>query len=158
MRLSSLFKVVLVGAAGAYVVNRVRSGTALRASGRPARGTVPPPDPRDPVQAFYAENDDMIERDEPAESIDGSELHDTGDLYGVHVVAASDTSHPDDDVAMEEGNNWLEALAANSVEGGPVPEQEVDIDEDDEIALGGHKSDTHDTPVADRGAGGPAGV
>ncbi|HEY4060130.1 MAG TPA: hypothetical protein VGM39_26125 [Kofleriaceae bacterium] len=158
MRLSSWFKLVLVGAAGAYVYNRVRPGTVQRTSRRSARGTVPPPDPLDPVQAFYAENDDMIERDESLDTTELSGRRDTGDLYGVHMVAAEDPHHADNDVAMEDGNNWLEALAADSVEGGPLPEQEVDIDEDDEIALSGHKTDTSDTPVADRGAGGPGGL
>lgn len=157
MRLSSWFKLALFGAAGAYVYNRVRPGTLQRASRRSARGTVPPPDASDPVQTLYSEADDTMSASRGLEVTD-VEQHDTGDLYGVHIVAAEDPHHPDDDVAMQDGNNWLEALAADSVEGGPRPEQEVDIDEDDEIALAGHKTDTNDTPVADRGAGGPAGA
>ncbi|CAN5915721.1 hypothetical protein BH11MYX2_BH11MYX2_22040 [soil metagenome] len=159
MRILTLPRVLLLAAAGAYALHRARKSTPVRATARSARGTVPPPDPMDPVQAFYSEHSDMLERDE-SEDLDAAEevQHDTGDLYGVHVSRAEDTSNPDNDVAMELGNNWIEALSISATEGGTLPEHEFDIDEDAEILRGGHSTDTKDTPVADRGAGGPAGL
>lgn len=158
MRTSTLTKVLLVGAAGAYMLHRARSGTPRRAR---ARGTVPPPDPLDPVQELYSEADPAIELDTPAETtldaVDTS-LADTGDLYGVHMPPAEDVTHPDNDQAMVSGQNWIEALQTDAIEGGAVPEYEVDIAEDDEISRAGHASDTKDTPVADYGSGGRSGA
>ena len=162
----TLPKVLLVGAAGAYVVHRVRQGTARRA--RRATGTVPPPDPRDPVQSLYSETDTSDTSDAsdeveiPAdpttfESMDAS-LHDVGDLYGLHTPRAADTMHLDDDAAMENGQNWLESLATDSVEGGTEPELELDMSDDADNDRPPHSSDTHDRPIADRGSGGPAGT
>lgn len=122
---------------------------------------MPPPDPTDPVQELYSETDSAIWLDTPAEaSLDTVDetIADIGDLYGVHTAQAEDVTHPDDDVAMREGQNWLEALQTNSVEGGPLPEHEVESGDDAELARAPHASDMRDTPVADRGSGGPAGT
>lgn len=152
-------KVLLVGAAGAYALHRVRTSTARRA--RRAAGTVPPPDPADPVQSLYSEDDPATELDTPSETtLDtvNETLADTGDLYGIHTPPAEDKTHPDDDVAMRDGQNWLEALQTDSVEGGTEPERELDMVDDADIDRAPHASDTRDTPVADRGSGGPAGT
>lgn len=152
-------KVLLVGAAGAYVLHRARTRTARRA--RSARGTVPPPDPQDPVQSLYSEDDPAVELDTPAEtSLDtvNETVADTGDLYGIHTPRAEDTTHPDDDQAMAAGQNWIEALETDAVEGGPLPEHELEIEDDAENDRPPHATDTRDIPVADRGSGGPAGT
>jgi len=156
-------KVLLVSAAGAYVVHSVRQGTAHRA--RRAMGTVPPPDPRDPVQELYSETDTSDTSDEveiptdpmTLDAMDAS-LHDVGDLYGLHTPRAEDKTHLDDDAAMEDGQNWLESLATDSVEGGTEPELELDMSDDADNDRPPHSSDTHDRPIADRGSGGPAGT
>ncbi|MGE0398518.1 MAG: hypothetical protein AB7T06_17560 [Kofleriaceae bacterium] len=159
MRLLTLPKVLLVGAAGAYVLHRARSSTARRA--RRDANAVPPPDPADPVQSLYSETDPAIELDTPAETtLDtvNETVADVGDLYGVHTAPAEDKTHPDDDTAMREGQNWLEALQTDAVEGGTEPEREIEMADDAEIDRPPHASDTRDTPVADRGSGGPAGT
>ena len=101
-----------------------------------------------------------ITGDEPP-TLDAIEqsLHDDGDLYGVHTPAASNPHHLDDDQAMESGENWVEALQADAIENGALPERELDaiVDEED-TDLPPHPSDTRDRPVADRGAGGPRGA
>jgi hypothetical protein len=83
--------------------------------------------------------------------------HDVGDLYGVHTPPAADREHPDGDVSFERGENWIEALEASAVENGAEPERELDVVDDEDLATA-HKTDTRDTPVADRGSGGPAGI
>lgn len=83
------------------------------------------------------------------------EVKDGGDLYGVHVPPASDRAQLDDDRAFEGGQNWLESLEERAAEGGPEPERELDIvDEDD----GRPNTDSKDRPVADRGSAGPRGL
>ncbi len=90
-------------------------------------------------------------------SVDVAEvIHDTGDLYGVHAMGAVNRDHPDNDRAMDEGQNWLEALEANAAEFGADLERPLDMS--DELSAPGHNSDSKDTPVADRGAGGPGGL
>ena len=162
MRLITLPKLLLVGAAGAYLLHRAQNSTAR--SVRRARGTVPPPDPRDPVQSIGSEAIDSIDAldyaDQPLETLDAQDtyLHDTGDLYGVHVPPAQVTSHLDNDMAMESGQNWLEALQTDAIEGGPLPERTLEIIDDEELEHIPHHSDTKDRPIADRGSGGPAGA
>ncbi len=67
--------------------------------------------------------------------------------------------HPDEDVAMEDGQNWLEALETDSIEDDPSPDKPLDISDDGDID---HStldlSGRDDVPVADRGAGGPGGI
>ena len=133
MRLTTIPKAVLLGAAGAYVVHRVRRGTFDSA----ISGRVPPPDPRDPVQSLYSETDPAIDA-EPLETLETPET----------------PMYRDDDQAMEDGQNWLESLATDSVEG-IVPERELDLDGDETIGRA-HPAEPSDTPVADRGSGGPS--
>jgi hypothetical protein len=84
---------------------------------------------------------------------------DVGDLYGVHTPRAADRVHPDDDQAMEDGQNWIEALETSAAENGPMPEESLEsIVDDEDIYAAPHPSDSEDTPVADRGSGGPAGI
>jgi hypothetical protein len=78
--------------------------------------------------------------------------HDVGDLYGVAVNDVVDAELVDDDVAMDEGQNWLEALETSAAENGPRPEQALDMSDDDRGDM------REDVPVADRGSGGPAGL
>lgn len=84
---------------------------------------------------------------------------DAGELYGAHTPAAVDRTHPDDDAAFEDGQNWIEALETDAVENGAEPEKPLDEIIDDEDALRPpHASDRRDTPVADHGAGGTRGL
>ncbi|TMQ13347.1 MAG: hypothetical protein E6J90_28730 [Deltaproteobacteria bacterium] len=84
--------------------------------------------------------------------------HDAGDLYGAHTPVAADRAHPDDDRAFDDGQNWLEALAASAAENGSEPEHEIEIVDDEDVLSPPHASDTRDRPVADHGAGGPRGL
>ncbi|MBA3503610.1 MAG: hypothetical protein M4D80_39950 [Myxococcota bacterium] len=83
-------------------------------------------------------------------------MDETGELYGVHTPRSVDNVLPDDLIAMDEGQNWIEALETSAAEYGAEPERELDILDEQDLAP--HPSDTRDTPVADRGSGGPAGV
>lgn len=84
---------------------------------------------------------------------------DVGDLYGVHTPRAADRAHPDDDQAMGDGQTWLEALETSAAENGPLPEEPLEsIVDDEDVYSAPHPSDSDDTPVADRGSGGPAGI
>lgn len=81
-----------------------------------------------------------------------------GDLYGGHVAPAVDRELPDDDEAQAEGENWLEHLQASATELGPEPERVLDMADESDPHAGHHKTETRDTPVADRGAAGPRGL
>ncbi|HEX7836081.1 MAG TPA: hypothetical protein VF469_01395 [Kofleriaceae bacterium] len=84
---------------------------------------------------------------------------DDGDLYGGHTSPAVDRSHPDDDRAFDEGQNWLEALEASAAENGPEPERELaDIVDDEDVLHPPHAAPSRDTPIADHGAGGRRGL
>jgi hypothetical protein len=83
-------------------------------------------------------------------------MDETGELYGVHTPRAVDNTLPDDVTAMDEGQNWIEALETSAAEYGAEPERELDVLDDQDLAP--HPSDMRDTPVADRGSGGPGGV
>jgi hypothetical protein len=104
----------------------------------------------------------IAESAEPGEPLDEDVVGDVGELYGVHTPPAVDKEPPGYGDATsasqtETGENWLEALEATSAENGAEPERELDVtDEDDETPH--HSTDTRDRPVADRGAGGPAGL
>lgn len=88
----------------------------------------------------------------PPEPIDAQEVPDTGDLYGQKVDVAFEPYTVDDDVAMEDGQNWLEQLEQDAAEGGLMPEEAIDLREDT------RRNDLRDIPVADRGSGGPGGL
>jgi hypothetical protein len=88
-----------------------------------------------------------------------SSREDIGQLYGVSTPRAEERDHLDNDMAMETGQNWLEALETDSVEDGSEPEKPLNITDDadvDHSSLDALSDD--DIPVADRGAGGPAGL
>ncbi len=114
------------------------------------------------MQMVEADLDGALDIEQPEDTtLDAIEAsaHDVGDLYGVHTPPATDRTHPDGDASFDEGQNWLEALETDSVEMGA--EAEVDLGDtiiDDDDVLASHRSDTKDTPVADRGSGGPAGI
>jgi len=101
-----------------------------------------------------------LELDTPSQTeldaIDAATPHDTGELYGVHTQRAVDRLIPEDRVAMDEGETWMEALQASAVEYGAEPEQDIDVV--DEVDEPPHPTDTRDIPVADRGSAGPGGV
>lgn len=100
-----------------------------------------------------------LEIDTPSETTldaDDVAVEETGELYGVRTGHAFDNTIPDNQAAFDEGQNWIEALETSAVEYGAEPEQEIDVvDEQDRPP---HPSDMRDTPVADRGSGGPGGV
>jgi hypothetical protein len=96
--------------------------------------------------------DEVVELDRPVR-------HDDGDLYGAHTPAAVDRSHPDDDRAFDEGQNWIEALETSAVENGAEPERPLDdIIDDEDVLQPPHASDHRDRPVADLGSGGRRGL
>lgn len=81
-----------------------------------------------------------------------------GDDAGLgEVELVRSRRHPDDDAAVDEGQNWVEALETSAVENGPEPERELDDIDDDRLTLP-HASNTGDRPVADHGAGGTRGL
>ncbi len=80
----------------------------------------------------------------------------SGELYGVYSPNAANTELPDDDAAFESGQNWIEALETSAAENGPLPEEELDILDDDD--LDSPRTDTRDRPIADLGAAGPRGM
>ncbi|HWO23681.1 MAG TPA: hypothetical protein VNO30_33295 [Kofleriaceae bacterium] len=87
------------------------------------------------------------------------QVHDSGDLYGVHVVPGMGTQLPDDDRTYDVGESWLEHLEHAAAELGPEPERVLDMaDDSDHAPRGRRKSATGDTPVADHGSGGPRGL
>lgn len=82
-----------------------------------------------------------------------SDIGDTGDLYGEQVQPAFEPYVVDEDLAMEDGQNWLEQLEQSAAEGGPLPEEAIDLR--DEVT---GRYELRDLPVADRGSGGPGGL
>ncbi|HET9623724.1 MAG TPA: hypothetical protein VFP84_20270 [Kofleriaceae bacterium] len=85
--------------------------------------------------------------------------HDAGDLYGVHTPVAADRTHPDDDRAFDDGQNWIEALETSAVENGAEPERPLDdIVDDEDVLRAPHPSSRRDVPVADLGSGGRRGL
>jgi hypothetical protein len=88
---------------------------------------------------------------------------DVGELYGVHLPPAQDRergSGPEhgEYAESELGENWLETLGGETAEGGPVPEHEVDPNDDSDYRGGHHATESGDRPVADKGSGGPGGL
>lgn len=188
MRLFTFSKLLALGGTAAWAVTRLVRSTkpAPKSNNLTARDYAP--DPRDPVQGFdeaadlyvtdlsldaldaadaeaaqdlaAMENDFDDASRHPLEvslgSMDVGVEEDTGELYGVPTPVAVDRAIPDDDAAFDEGQNWIEALETSSIEYGTEPEAELDVVDDIDAAP--HPSDMRDTPVADRGSGGPAGV
>ncbi len=108
--------------------------------------------PEDALEAFAAapEGGDYVEVDVVVD--------DVGELYGVHTPPAADTDlgYGDDFRGAQEGDNWMESLELSSTEGGPAPEKEVDVVDEDDVHH--PHSDTRDRPIADKGAGGRGGL
>ena len=82
------------------------------------------------------------------------------DIPELISLDAVERTHPDDDVAMESGQNWLEALATEAVEDVSDLETPLNITDDEGMdhASRALSSSDDDIPVADRGAGGPGGL
>lgn len=106
------------------------------------------------LAALENEADDAVELElEPARP------GDAGDLYGGHTPVAVDRVHPDDDRAVADGQNWVEALETSAIENGAAPGRPLDdIVDDEEILRTPHRSSHRDTPVADLGSGGCRGL
>ena len=107
-----------------------------------------------------SEVDDGPDQDDTYEARTAN-ADDTGELYGSHVTPADAPergSGPDggEYAEAELGENWLETLEADAAEGGPVPEREVDANDDQDTVA--HGSESGDRPVADKGSGGPGGM
>jgi hypothetical protein len=92
-------------------------------------------------------------------AVDVAGPRDAGDLYGVHTPPAVDRTHPDNDQAYVDGQNWLEALETSAIENGAEPERALDdILDDEDVLRGPHPTDVRDRPVADFGSGGRRGL
>ena len=162
----------------AYVVRRSRRA-AWRHAAPPAQEAAPPagaPAAEPEVSAVPADLDlDRVasaidevggmhveELGDAAESAaiygDRRAARGSGELYDLHLPPAADREVADDDQAQGEGQNWLERLETSTAELGPEPERELDIIDDSDPHPGHHKTDTDDTPVADRGSAGPRGL
>ncbi len=102
-----------------------------------------------------------VDRIYASENVRGGTLED-GNLYGIHTSVASDTDltageAEDGFRGAMDGENWIEALEVASAEGGPLPEAEIDITDDGDRDVHA-RTDRRDTPIADKGAAGPAGL
>lgn len=93
--------------------------------------------------------------------------HDVGELYGVRIPHAGDTTLAarEDQDSFEgswRGETWLEALGEHATAMGPLPEEEVVIVDDSDVEHPDHRghqpTEWRDRPVADKGSGGPAGL
>jgi hypothetical protein len=81
----------------------------------------------------------------------------SGELYGVVPARANDIDLPDGDRSFDQGENWIEALQQSAVENGAEAEQDIAI-VDDENGNAPVKTSHDDTPIADLGSGGRAGM
>jgi len=79
------------------------------------------------------------------------------ETVSMDAVEMYGAAHPDEDVAMETGQNWLEALETDAVEDTSQPELPIGDDNELDPASFDARS-REDIPVADRGAGGPSGI
>jgi hypothetical protein len=109
-------------------------------------------DPLDPVQGLDEVQSFHVEElgfDAMAET----------DIQQDMVIEETVSSHGNDEQTMDEGQNWVEALESSAIENGAEPEEELDdIVDDEDIYAAPHAGDSRDTPVADRGSGGPGGI
>jgi hypothetical protein len=106
---------------------------------------------------------DVVDPDDMTADERTAELGDVGELYGVHLPPAQDPqrgSGPELGQYAESdlGQTWLETLETDTAEGGPVPERDVDPNDDSDELGGHHSTESGDRPVADKGSGGPAGL
>jgi hypothetical protein len=72
--------------------------------------------------------------------------------FDSELAPAFEPYRDDDDVAMEDGQNWVEHLEQDAAEDGLLPEHPIDLRDDT------RRHDLRDIPVADRGSGGPGGL
>jgi hypothetical protein len=184
MRLLTFTKLVALGGAVAWSAKRFIKSKPPESTDEGLTAQDFAPDPGDPVQGFDEAADlhvsdlavdavdaadaeaaqdlasletdlDALDTSAPIDAAEVS-LEETGELYGVHTPRAVDRDLRDDDASFDDGQNWLESLETSSVEYGAEPETELDVVDDMDAAP--HPTDTRDTPVADRGSGGPGGV
>lgn len=124
-----------VGAIFAYRATRAPRGGGAR------RFSDLAPDPDDPVQGFDEVSDlEISPLDVDALSTEG-EPADEGELA-------------DEDRAVADGQNWIEALETSVIEDGGAPGRPLAADE---VSRTPHASSRRDTPVADLGSGGRRG-
>lgn len=118
----------------------------------------------DIASAENVEGESGLEPDAAADEHAAVE-HDTGELYGVRIPHAGDTTLAarEDQDSFEgswRGETWLEALEEHATALGPAPEEEVVIVDDSDghpDHRGHHPTEWRDRPVADKGSGGPGG-
>jgi hypothetical protein len=103
--------------------------------------------------------------DDYTDIIDSTDTPDVGDLYGVHVPKAADHGDLDQNADREAfkdselGEHVFETLEKKIAESGTDnPEEDVEFEDDSDPEVGHHKTDRRDTPVADKGSGGPGGL
>jgi len=113
-------------------------------------------------EAEVDDDEDLLDDSELTDEQRTAKADDIGELYGVHLPPADDPDRgagPDlgEYAAAELGENWLETLETGSAEGGPVPEREVDPNDESDHETH-HSTESGDRPVADKGSGGPAGL
>lgn len=109
------------------------------------------------------EDEDVIDDDELTAEERTAKADDVGELYGVHMPPAQDVERGEgpelgEYVEADAGQTWLETLETDSTQGGPVPEHEVDPNDDSDHHGGHHATESGDRPVADKGSGGPGGL
>jgi hypothetical protein len=106
-----------------------------------------------------AGGDDEVDNDAYGAESQPARPTDSGELYGAHTPIAVDRDHPDDDRAVADGQNWLEALETSAVENGAEPERPLDdIVDDEELLRAPHHTARGDRPIADLGSGGRRGL
>jgi hypothetical protein len=123
-----------------------------------AEAAAPADDDLEIAQDLHGLDVEQLAYGEDAQTPDSPEVSvkDGGDLYGIHIAPASDRAQLDDDDAFETGQNWIEALETHAAEGGPEPEREIEIVDDEDVVS--PSSDSKDRPIADRGSAGPRGL
>lgn len=109
------------------------------------------------------EDEDVLPDDELTADERTAKAGDVGELYGLHMAPAQDPEggagpEQGEYIEADSGQNWLETLGTDSTEGGPVPEHEVDPNDDTDHHGGHHATEGGDRPVADKGSGGPGGL
>ncbi len=114
-------------------------------------------DPADPVQ-----DPDVVDAVDPLDDLDVdamSMLDRDVDVETQTYLTTSGENDAPDSGDLDDGQNWIEALNTSAAENGPRPEQSLDSVIDDSDLYAPHRAgDNDDTPVADRGSGGPAGM
>jgi hypothetical protein len=137
---------------------QARPPEAERAEAKPADAEPPTDDDLEVAQDLGGLDVEQLAYGEDAQTPADPEvaIKDSGDLYGIHIAPASDRAQQDDDAAFDAGQNWIEALETRAAEGGPEPEREIEIVDDEDVTS--PSSDMKDRPIADRGSAGPRGL